>query len=404
MTQGSVALAEPLVAGQFVADSSTTLKVKLHSGGNALAELRAEWDELLEQSAQRVFFLRWDWNRLWWETYAPPGSRLYLLACRTAEGKLVGLAPLYWQERSFAGVPHIRDLNFLGTGAAIKTSEHLDLIARRGYESAVAEAVALFLSSRSDWDRLWLWNIPGHSQMLPRLSEALGGQARVSICDHPHSIDAESDWETIKSQWARKFRYNIERCARNLYKQHAAEFRRVETAIELEAALDDFIRLHQLRWTAKGHSGSFTYPKFEAFLRTAMREALSAGRLAFWTFKLDGQCVAALVAFTDNGVAHYFQSGFDVSYAKHSLGSVMLAQCIQACAAAPEIREFDFMGGGAAYKDSWTNEARDAYELELFRPGLRALLYLTGQKTRRLLSHLRRALRAHAQQQQAEPG
>src|SRR6185436_12837424 len=100
---------------------------------------------------------------------------------------------------------------------------------------------------------------------------------------------------------------------------------------ELEVALDEFIRLHQMRWTAKGESGSFAYPKFEAFLRTAVSQALSENRLGFWTLKLNGQCAATLLAFIDNGVAHYFQSGFDMNYAKYSLGSVMVAQCIQAC-------------------------------------------------------------------------
>ena len=392
--QGSLALAKPVLHSRVKQISASALQVQLHDEPAALDNLCLEWDALLEQSEQWVFFLRWSWVRRWWQSYAPPGSRLYLLACRDADGRLVGLAPFYWQERRFAGIPHIRDLNFIGTGAGIKTSEHLDLFARRNYERAVAEACAAFLLQRQDWDRLWLWNIPEHSKMLPHLQQALGESTRVAACDHPHYIDISSDWETVKQSWTRKFGYNIERCTRNLAKQHQAEFRRVQRLEELDPALDNFVRLHQLRWQSKGHSGSFAYPRFEAFLRDTMRQALLENRLGFWTYSLDGQCVATLLAFLDNGIAHYFQGGFDMAYAKHSLGSVMIAQCIQACTEDPALREFDFMGGGAPYKDSWTKSTRTAYEVEMFRPGFRTLLYLTGQKSRRVLGRVRRAVRA----------
>lgn len=396
--QSSLALAEPILHAPMKLVSATALQMQAHHDDAALDALREEWEELLAHCAQSSFFLCWSWVRRWWQTYAPPDSRLYLLTCRDSENRLLGLAPLYWQQRRFFGIPHLRDLNFLGTGAGIKTSEHLDLLARRGYERVVAETCAAFLLQRHDWDRLWLWNIPDQSQTLPHLQQTFGQAARTGICDHPHHLDVSADWETTQQNWTRKVGSNLERCARNLQKQYATEFRRVETERELMPALDEFVRLHQLRWQAKGASGSFAYPKFEGFLRAAIRQALQENRLAFWTYKLDGQCVAVLVAFLHNGVAHYFQSGFDMEYAKHSLGSVMVAHCIKACVADPQIREFDFMGGGATYKDSWTKTTREAFELELFRPGLGTLLYTTGMKTRKLLSRVRRAVRAYWQQ------
>lgn len=396
--QSSLALAEPILHPPLKLSSASTLQVQLHHNDEALDALQVEWEELLEHCAHSSFFLTCSWVRLWWQTYAPPQSKLYLLTCRDSENRLIGLAPFYWQQRRFAGLPHLRDLNFLGTGAGIKTSEHLDLLARRGYERAFAEACAAFLLHRQDWDRLWLWNIPEQSRVLSHLQAALGQQARVSVCDHPHYIDVSADWETTQQSWTRKFGSNTDRCARNLQKQYATEFHRVETSSELEIALDDFVRLHQIRWTAKGASGSFAYPKFEGFLREAMRQAWQENRLAFWTYHLDGKCVATLLAFLHNGVAHYFQGGFDMEYARHSLGSVMVAQCIRACVEDPQISEFDFMGGGASYKDSWTKTTREAFELELLRPTVGSLLYQTGIRTRKMLGRARRAVRTRLQQ------
>jgi CelD/BcsL family acetyltransferase involved in cellulose biosynthesis len=392
---GSLALIDTGVSRKKEFVSATALQVELLTSVAEFEALAEAWDALLEQNATQAYFLRWSWNRLWWQTYAPAGSRLYLLACHDSEGTLLGLAPLYWQPRSFAGVPHVRELNFIGMGAALKTSEHLDILAKRGFERAVAEAIATFLQARNDWDRLHLWNVPDRSQVLPHLQKALGVTA--TECDHPHYISTDTDWETLRRTWARKFRYNIERCTRNLSKTHEAVFARVASSnvgqSELDATLDDFVRLHQMRWTSKGHAGSFTFPQFEAFLRTAIQQAFEDGRLRFWSYKLDGQCVATLVAFVENGVAHYFQGGFDPAYSKHSLGSVMVAQCLQDCVADPTIHEFDFMGGGSAYKDSWTEHTRTAFELEAFQPGWRTLLYQNGLTTRRWLGRMRRTLR-----------
>ena len=104
-----------------------------------------EWDELVEESRQRVYFLRWDWNRTWWRTYQPPGGHLFIITCREENGRLVGLAPLYIVQRRTAGIAHIREALFLGTGIYTDTSEYLDIIARNGFEQAVVEALVAFL-------------------------------------------------------------------------------------------------------------------------------------------------------------------------------------------------------------------------------------------------------------------
>src|SRR5438128_12318167 len=77
--------------------------------------IREEWDELLDHSDQGVFFLRWAWNRLWWRTYRPPDSHLFVIACRDERGLLVGLAPFYRRQRKIAGFLYLNEVLFLGT-------------------------------------------------------------------------------------------------------------------------------------------------------------------------------------------------------------------------------------------------------------------------------------------------
>src|SRR5947207_1528933 len=136
--------------------------------------IEREWDELLESSDQHVFFLRWSWNRLWWRHMRPADSQLFIVTCRNKQKKLVGLAPFYLRQRHTVGIPHVRELLFLGTGIYAQTSEYLDVIARRGYEASVAESVGEILQRSGDWDRLCLQDVPSASTVLPHLMCALG--------------------------------------------------------------------------------------------------------------------------------------------------------------------------------------------------------------------------------------
>lgn len=344
--------------------------------------LKNDWDELLNDSNQCVYFLRWTWNRLWWKAYAPLEGRLYLVVCHDKSGQLVGLAPLYWRRASTPTIPSLSEVLFLGTGIPIITSEHLDLIARRGYERQVSEAVAATVRHDPNVDRLWLTEIPITSITLPHFRRAIRQDHYITLCNRSHYIDTRMSWDGFRKTLGRSTRSKLERCTRRLSNFESCEFHCVETEDELEPAMDDLVRLHQARWHSKGQPGSFALGSFEGFLKEAMRLTLAKGQLRLWTLALNGETAAVLLAFLDNGIAHYFQGGFDPKYAKDSLGTVMFGLCIRACIEAETIRQFNFMGGDAAYKAHWTELGLDSVALEWLRPGVRSSLfriYETGE-------------------------
>jgi CelD/BcsL family acetyltransferase involved in cellulose biosynthesis len=337
--------------------------------------IKDDWDELLDASGQRSYFLRWAWNRSWWRAFRPDNSRLFIIACRDENQKLIGLAPFYWRQRSTAGIEHLRETLFLGTGIFLQTSEGLDIIARRGYERSVAVSVADFLRRNRDWDQLWLNEIPSSSTVLPHLRRALGDRTEVSVCNRTHYIDANTDWESFKSRLGRATRQNTLRQTRRLFELYDCRFRRIQTADELEPAMDALISLHQARWQSKGDPGSFAIPGFEDFLREAARFSLAEGRLRLWTLELNGKIAAARIAFFENGVVYCFQSGFDLAYAKDSIGKVLLGLCVRDCIEDESVREYNFMGGADSYKDCWAKSGSDNVSLTLLRRGMRTLAY-----------------------------
>ncbi len=369
---------------------ATNIRAIVVSGEAGFDALAKEWDGLLEESQQRVYFLRWAWTRAWWRAFKPAGSRLMIITCRDTQGRLVGLAPLYVAQRRTAGIPHVRELMFLGTGIYAQTSEYLDLIARRGSEREVAETVVGHLQASTDWDRLWLNEIPAASTVFPYFYNALGFAAQVEPCNHSHHIDTTTDWETFCHSLSRSTRKHLTRQTRRFLEKRNWEFKRICEAQDVEPAMDALVRLHQARWTSKGEPGSFALPGVEALLREAAQRALAGRQLRLWTLRLDDEIVAVRLAFFDNGIVHAFQGGFDPVYAKDSLGSVMLGLCIKDCLGDAEVCEYDFMGGTDSYKDWWTKSGKETISLTCLRSGIRSLAYASiGRATRAGKSLLR---------------
>ena len=331
------------------------------------------WDKLHAQNATRSYFLRYSWARLWLLHLAPCGCGLFVLLVKDNTGEVRGLAPFYLATRRFALFFRVPEVMFIGSGTSIKTSEHLDILAQIGSEVAVARAIAEFLLQRDDWQRLFLWNVPERSPTLAALHQSLRG--KLSPCDRPHVVSTAGSWEDVIASWSKKFRHNLERSAKLLTQQSNASFRTVRERSELTARFEDFVRLHQLRWVGKGRPGSFADPAVTQFCLAAVLDAFDQDSLRFWCCERDGRCIATLIAFVDGGVAHYFQSGFDPAFSKFSLGSVMIAHCLKDCVADPGILEFDFMGGGAPYKDSWTAQTRTALQFEYLRTRRVAMLF-----------------------------
>jgi len=364
--------------------TSPAIEASVLTDDEAFETLGAEWDELLDHSDQRAFFLRWAWSQLWWRTFRPPHSHLFIILCRDSQGRLTGLAPLYWKQRRTAGIRHLRELHFLGTGIYAQTSEYLDVVARRGYERAVADAVAGFLRRDPEWDRVCLTEVPADSTVLPLLQQALGEAAQITGCNRSYYVDTSTDWETFTTRLTKSARENIFRRRRRIFKTFESEFRLVDSAGELEPAMDALVRLHQARWQTKGEPGAFALNGAEQLLREAARFAFRDGRLRLWTLSLNKKVAAALLGFVDNGVLHAFQSGFDPAYTHIGLGGVMNGLCISASVEDKVVDYYDFMGGIDAYKQSWTKTSWDSVSMTWLRPGRHSQTFKIIEQATRL--------------------
>ena len=337
------------------------------------AALAFEWDALVDRSEAGRYFLRHHWTFAWWQHYAPRGAQLFIVTCRDAQGRLVGVAPLYADHHPVLGVPAVRELRLLGTGVDTKTSEHLDFLTERGYERQVCTALWQHLTASNQWDRIWMHQVPATSPNLAYIPTTVGDVIRRS-CDQAPYIDTSAGWDAYKQSLGRSMRRNVEYYKRRLFKEHNCEFSLVEPA-QLDEALTALVRLHQAKWHAIGEAGAFSCRSLEPFLRQAARQGLAKGHTRLWTLRIDGRIDAALIGFLDRGVLHYFQKGFNHAFAANELGNVIVALCVRACCDDPAIAAFDFMGGGAPYKALWARQSTENVLIEIRRPSIRAALF-----------------------------
>ena len=294
------------------------MKADVVTCADAFEALAGEWDQLVEESGRQGYFMRWSWNFLWWKHLAPADAELRLVTCRTADGTLVGLAPLYLRTRFAFGVITVRELLLLDC-VSLKTAEYLDIVTRAGYERTGAVAMANAFEQLPDWDRLWCCRVPDDSPVITHFIAALNATATCSHFDEARYIDTSAGWDAYKRSLGRSMRRNVEYDARRLFQSRSCEFNRVDSPEDLDAAFDALVELHTAQWQSKQLVGSLSNEVFGNFLRKVAHESLADHRLRLWTLKIDGSVEAVLLGFLDGGIVHYFQKGHNPAFAKDDL-------------------------------------------------------------------------------------
>jgi CelD/BcsL family acetyltransferase involved in cellulose biosynthesis len=283
-----------------------------------------------------VFATR-EWTLSWWDVFGEPGS-LLSFACRARDGRLVALLPMYVRPAGST-----RELRFLGHGLA----DRLGPVCARCDRPAVAHVMRRVLHQNRDlFDRFIGDDLPEEQKW----GLALG--ARTIRRTNSPVLRAEGhDWKSFLETQTANFRQQARRRERRLLGRHALRYRLADDAPQLDAAFDEFLRLHEARW--RGVSRAFAGSRAD-FHRAFAARALERGWLRLWTAELDGRPAAAWYGFRYAGAEWYYQAGRDRRYDALSIGFVLLAHTIRA-ALDDGVREYKLLRGGEAYKQRFAN-------------------------------------------------
>jgi CelD/BcsL family acetyltransferase involved in cellulose biosynthesis len=326
------------------------------------AELREEWNSLLDMSRSRCIFLTHEWLFTWWKHLAR-GRALRILTVRSCE-RLVGILPLALRPPQYSRmIP--RSLEFLGSG--LIGSDYLDAIVIPDLEQEVTQHLSEYLSRAGTVLHLNATRrstaIVGHLAGELRRAGWNIGDTAINVC--PYIDLLGKTWENYLSSLGSAQRYNFNRRLRNLQRDFDVRVDTARTPSEAVAALDTVIALHGKRWVSTRSSEAFQDEHTVAFHREFVELAARQGWLRILVMRIDGSPAAALYGLRYGETFYFYQSGFDPDWNRQSVGLVMMGLAIQS-AIDEAAAEYDFLHGREEYKFHWARETRELGRLELY--------------------------------------
>jgi CelD/BcsL family acetyltransferase involved in cellulose biosynthesis len=304
------------------------------------ASVRAQWEILFNRSPATPFQSP-EWLLNWAAVFAAEG--VWILAVHRGR-EMIGLAPMYfWTDPADAR----RQLTMLGNGI----SDHLDLIAAPGEELHVGKVIWAHVSQSAElWDTCDFRDLPASSALL--MTHMPGVFAETIEPEEPCPVvTLPKHPEEIVDALSHRRRQHLRTQLRQLQKLGNVEFR-TATSADLPACLTELIRLHGVRWGARGQAGALHEPAIVRFHRLAAGELLRRGLLRLDLLTLDGRAISAHYGMRSFRTGYSYIHGFDPEFTRFGPGSILLAHVLE-CAVREGCTRFDFLRGRESYKYIW---------------------------------------------------
>jgi CelD/BcsL family acetyltransferase involved in cellulose biosynthesis len=351
-----------------------------------LAALRREWSELFQAGGAGNPFLSWEWQYTFWRTFAQRRP-LWILEARDRGDRLAGLLVL-------SGRPALgRARRFCLLTNGITGTDGLDVLARPGFGPAVREAVARAVADAMPrWDLLDLEDLPCGSATVSAMRAALlprGAGASVEprfVCP---SFALRGSYVEHLSRFRRRETYLRRR--RWLERQPGYAISVAGSPAEAPGAMEDFLRLHRLRWERDGGSDGIPPGPVEDFHREIAPLLAARGWLRLYRMSVGGRPIAAVYGLELAGRFYYYQSGMDPDWSARSPGLVLIGKTVED-AYTRRLTDYDFLRGTEPHKFDWASDRRETCALRLRAPGLRSEAGAAAEEVFRMARDAARAI------------
>jgi CelD/BcsL family acetyltransferase involved in cellulose biosynthesis len=328
-------------------DESGHWRIQLHTGDEALALLRPEWDRLIASSDADQFFALNAWQQLWWAHFGHEYA-LRVLTVRSETGKLVAIAPLM--------VSRFNPCAIVSLVGGTEISDFLDLIVDRDNAEALTTVLVSAIREHLSWKRLDLHGLQEYSRTPACLESEYARheiKVEVQLEDVSPSVELKGSWDAYLASLSKKDRHELRRKLRRAVTDQAADWRTVSTEAELDANFNAFIRLHR---SSSAEKAAFMTTQMEGYFRDLCYLALKHGWLRMGVLWVADVPVSTALGFAYYDKLYLYNSGYNPEYAAHSVGIAAVGLLMRDCAE-EGIRSFDFLQGNEPYK--YTLGAKD---------------------------------------------
>jgi len=320
-----------------------TLETGVITDAAAMAELRAEWDELAARSSCRVSE-SYCWAHAGWTCVAGPrGAELRVVVAR-AQGRLVGVWPL--ARDRMRGWAMLRPLGS-------DSSENADMLVEPG-AAALEVGLALWDTATQQGDVLHVTHVRDSCLLDIVLRRCAALSARDSADIRWTDFGTTPDFDRYMASLSSDRRLSVGRMRRRLERDGHVTDSLIEDPLERAASVDWIID-RKKTWLVERrlHSDWVGTPGYRAFLRQMALDPAGCELLQIHALRLDDKVVAMALSLVFGRHHDYYMVGHDPAFDHCSPGTVLMKECIRAAVAAG--RNFDFRIGDQAYKKSWSN-------------------------------------------------
>lgn len=302
---------------------------------DAFARLGDRWNDLVYAMPRPSPFMLHCWLLDWWRHYGD-GCRLAVETAYRGE-RLVGALPLVTFSRH-----GLRVATFVGA----RQSCLGDVLLAEGEENELAEAL-VDRARASEHDYADLFGLSTDCRLA-----SLEGPRKLRLFQRIEApvLDVRDGWEaTYRAKTNSRKRAHHGRRRRQL-----AELGKVESAVartldELEPALEEGFRIHELRWRGRPDGSGLVTATGMEFNRAALRGLAELDATRIVSLLLDGTAIAFAWYFVVCDRAYLHRLAFDPAYARCSPGLINALDTLEIAAGEGATR-MEFLGGAERYK------------------------------------------------------
>ena len=325
-----------------------------------LAEVAADWDELLSRCRESHPTLSPPWLLAWWSVFGTDGAGRQLRSALFWErDRLVGVVPLLSRRVRANVVLPRRRLELLASGEDERDeicSDYIGAVADPALERPIAETLAgaLVGGALGPWDELVMPSMEASRAVPALLASALA--ARVSVSLGPSGrcpyIALPETWDAYLRALGGRSRHLVRRSIRDLeaWAGDSLAVRCAETEADLARGRAVLESLHAERWNGTGGPSLFDSNRFRTFHGRVMRDLFGRGELELLWLEARGRPVAALYNIVHGGKVYFYQGGRTMDLPKPLRAGIALHAYAIRRAIEKGRREYDFLAGRARYK------------------------------------------------------
>ena len=279
-------------------------------------------------------FLLHCWLTEWWRHYGEGCSLAVQAAFRGS--RLAGAFPL---------VTYARQGLTVGTFLGGRQTAPADILVAEDEDPALARNLVERAGSAHDYADLF--GLPSECRLTAACDR---GELELFERVEAPVLDMSEGWEaTYRSNVNSKKRAHHRHRRRQLGALGAIDVAVARSPAELDSALDEAFRLHDLRWRGRHDGSGFATPTGRTFSRAALRAMAENDAARIVMLLLDGRPIAFVWHLVVERTLFLHRIAFDPQFARFSPGLVNTINALEV-ASAEGVTRVEFLGGADRYK------------------------------------------------------